>query len=128
MISFKNLIISESNSIDKDSGNLSVFNILNKISPLAFPVTMNRIVISIILERAIEDDGGGYIELLIKQEGQPDYNKIVQFSFTDLHIAYLTIRINGFVINGPGKIEFIAKLGETEIKNTISVVQFGIKI
>jgi hypothetical protein len=122
MINLKNLIVSESISVDKETGNLSIFNVFTNISALTFPIA-NKIIITIILTRDKDDNSDGFIELLIKQKNIPDVNYKVPFSFHDKQGTNLLIKYNNFVISGPGEIEFIAKIGAAEIKNTISVTQ-----
>jgi hypothetical protein len=43
MLRFKNVIVSESSSVDKDTGNVSIFNIFNNLSVPAFPVMMRMV-------------------------------------------------------------------------------------
>jgi hypothetical protein len=128
MLKFKNVIVSESSSIDKDTGNVSIFNVFNNMSAPAFPVIMNKIVITVILERSDEDSIEGNIELIIKQKNVVDYHQIVPYLFKDTLGANLKIQINGFVIKEPGKIKITVKHDDTTNVNTISVIKAGTKI
>jgi hypothetical protein len=128
MLRFKNVIVSESSSIDKDTGNVSIFNIFNNLSVPAFPVIMNKIVITVILERSDEDGIEGNIELIIKQKNVVDFHQIVPYLFKDTLGANLKIQINGFVIKESGVIEIIVKHDDITNVSTISVIKAGTKI
>jgi len=128
MLRIKNVIISESNSVDKDTGNVSIFNIFTDISAPAFPVVMGKVVVTIILERDEGEASEGTVELLIKQKNVPDTPRSIPYAFKETNGANLIIRINNLVITGPGKIEFVVKCGKTETKNTLSVIKAGVKI
>jgi hypothetical protein len=128
MFRFKNVIVSESSSIDKDTGNVSIFNIFSNLSVPAFPVIMNKIVITVILERDDEDGTEGDIELIIKQKSGIDFHQMVPYLFKDTLGANLKIQINGFVIKEPGIIEFIVKHDDITTVSTISVIKAGTKI
>jgi hypothetical protein len=128
MLRFKNVIVSESSSVDKDTGNVSIFNIFNNLSVPAFPVIMNKIVITVILERDDEDDIEGNIELMIKQKDIVDFHQMVPYLFKDTLGANLKIQINGFLIKEPGIIEIIVKYDDITNVSTISVIKAGTKI
>ena len=124
MLKFKNLIISESASIDRATGNLSVFNIYCNLSTLNFPVIMDRIVVTIIMDCDGDGSSDEVIELLIKQKEIPDRKQEIPFTLKDFGLN-LIIRVNNFIIAGPGKIEFIVKSGNEEIANSFSVTKTG---
>jgi hypothetical protein len=128
MLSFKNVIVSESASIDRDTGNVSLFNILTNLSAPAFPVVMNKIVVTVILERDDGDSLEGNIELIIKQKDIADFHQMVPYLFKDTLGANLKIQITGFVIKEPGIIEIIVKHDDITTASTISVIKAGTKI
>jgi hypothetical protein len=128
MFKFKNVIVSESASIDKETGNVSIFNIFNNLSAPAFPVIMNKIVITVIIERDDGDSTEGNIELIIKQKNDVGFHQTVPYLFKDTPAANLKIQINGFLVKEPGIIEIIVKYGETTDATTISVIKAGAKI
>jgi hypothetical protein len=128
MLRFKNLIVSESVSVDKDTGNTSIFNIFSNVSAPAFPVVVNRIVVTLIGENNGGGNTEGVVELLIRQKGALDNNHKLPFASNDSQGVNLILKVNNFVIAGPGEIEFIAKIDNEEIRNTISVKQAGTKI
>jgi hypothetical protein len=123
MLKFKNVIVSESSSVDKTTGNLSVFNIFNNLSILSFPVVMNKIVITVILEREDDDEIEGNFELIINQNGVPDLHQTIPYLFKNAYGQNLKIQINGYLIKEPGKIEITVRRGDIIDVSTISVTQ-----
>ena len=123
MLHFKSLITSELTSVDKDTGNLSIFNILTDISVHSFPVVINNLAVTIILEQEGDGTPEGVVELLIRQENAPDIIQKLPFVLEKSQIMNLVIRVKNFVAIGPGKIEFVAKFDNKEIKNTITARQ-----
>jgi hypothetical protein len=129
MLKIKNLIISESNSLDKDTGNVSLFNILTNISAPAFPVVINKIVVTVILERGQSDCLNGNVELIVKQKDEIAFNQNVPYIFNDKSYgANLIIKINTFIIKEPGEVEFIVKCDNITMNNSITVVSAGSKM
>jgi hypothetical protein len=129
MIKIKNLIISESSSLDKDAGNVSLFNIFTNISAPAFPVIVTKIVVTIILEREQSDSLNGNVELIIKQKDEITFSQNVPYGFNDKSYgANLIIKINNFIIKEQGEVEFIVNCDNITMKNSITVVSSGAKI
>jgi hypothetical protein len=129
MLKIKNLIISESNALDKDTGNISLFNIFTNISASAFPVIINKVVVTIVLERGQSDALSGNVELIVKQKDETTFNQNLPYAFYDKSYgANLIIKINNFIIKEPGEVEFICKCGDITMSNSIIVVLSGSKI
>jgi hypothetical protein len=129
MFKFKNIIVSDSTSVDKDTGNLSLFNIFNNISAPAFPVVLNRIVITVILEREQSDKLDGSAEFIVKQNDKIDFNQIIPFLFKgNTYGTNVIVKLNNYIIREPGKVEFIVKYDSETIINSITVTPIGIKI
>jgi hypothetical protein len=128
MFKFKNIIISEADSVDKDTGNLSLFNIFNTISASAFPIVMSKIVITVIVERESSDKLDGDIEFVMKQNGEICFKQTVAFLFNeDTYGTNLIIKLNNLVIEEPGKMEFIIKCDDETIANSLTVMPIETK-
>jgi hypothetical protein len=123
MLKFKNIIVSESCSVDKDTGSLSLFNILRNVGATSYPLMIQRLVITAILERALSDQTNGNVDFQIKQCGTIDFQKSVPYLFNiNTQSTQLIIRLNGFIVKQPGDIEFIVKTGDVQNSYSVSAI------
>jgi hypothetical protein len=129
MLKIRNIIASESNSVDKETGSLSLFNIFDVITAPAFPVLMNKLTVAVTLEREQSDKPDGNIELIVKQNGKTSFTQLLPFLFSEnICITKLIVKINGFIINEPGIIEFVVKYENKLTTNSIAAMLIGTKL
>jgi hypothetical protein len=128
MIRLRNVIISGSSVIDKETGNLSIFEVIGVLSTPMFPVTLNKMTINVILKRDDKDETEGEIELIIKRKNAADLHHTAPYSFKNAFgknvlETSLGIRIHGLEIEEPGVIEAIVRHNDITYTDTISIVQ-----
>jgi hypothetical protein len=129
MLKIKNIIISELSSLDRDTGNISLFNVFTNIVAPAFPLIINKIVATVILERGQSDGLNGNVELIIKQKAETAFNQNIPYVFNDKSYGVsLIVKINNFIIKEPGDVEFIVKCDTITMSNSIAVVSLGSKM
>ena len=128
MFKFKFVVVSESASVDRDSGNLSLFNIISGLQAPAFPVLMQKMVITTMFEKDPEDKNSGEVELTIKQKDENDFVRKIPYNSQGSNTGQIIITLNGFVFKNVGNIQIIIKNEKSQIKTTIRVDKIGTSI
>jgi hypothetical protein len=123
---FKFIVISESSSVDKGSGNLSIFNIIESIKGPSFPILIPKMTVSSIIEFEEQDKSEHILTLEIKQKNEDSLISQVPLKGNKNKTAKVGIKVNGYIVKEPGAIEILLKCDDEKyIKTTINATQIG---
>ena len=99
-------LASRSFSTDRDTGQLSIFEVLEGISALAFPVVLPEVAFTTLLEKATGEPDSRRMSFVVAIGGQ----ELARMSF-DVNFAHgnrfrMSIRVNGLVVPSAGPLSF----------------------
>lgn len=93
--------------IDSRSNNVSVFNILEEISPVNFPAFLPEVAVLNFLERdSLDDQSIVNLTLRLSIGGESLFQQVLSVNFQDKLRNRTVINIGGLPIPRPGKLDF----------------------
>ena len=115
--------VSEGASIDQETNALSVFNILEEITPVGLPLLIQKIVVVLAVER--EENETDEVEglITIKNNDIEIHTLSANIRFGGKRRARLRVIVNGLPIHAPGKLvfRFVASESNFEAEYVISI-------
>jgi len=116
------LLAAEGSSIDQNSHNLSIFNIIEEVQSQGFPLIMQKIALVALFSRDSGDADTIKVALRVR------LNDTLAFENTDLAVNYqgaprtrLSITLQGLVVKGPGNLVFELTVGRQITKHSVKV-------
>jgi hypothetical protein len=116
------LICAEAVIQEMETGNISIFNIIEEIVADGFPVFMQKVALFARLTRSLEDADNFQLRLRATMEQTQLGEWSIPAGFREKLTNNNIMRLRGLVVPEPGKIKFALLNGEVEIVSiTISV-------
>lgn len=115
MLTAKISFICETLSIDRETNQVSAFNIIDSFAAPAFPMFLRQVSFYCVLERAAGDPYDLNLIFSAEINGQQVFSNPQPVAFGNELIARGYARINGFLIPGPGKLAFKLTNGNATI-------------
>jgi len=102
----KLFLVCESAVIDRNTNNLSIFNILEEISAQGFPLIIPKLFVVYVLERKESEDASPEFNLRIIQEKKYLFDKTFTVNFQDKMRTRQLIELQGFTLTKSGHLTF----------------------
>lgn len=106
MISVRFALAAEGASVDRDSNQLSIFNILEGIQAESFPVFMQRIVFVVQLVREEGDENAFQAKFVLTVGNAEITAQMLNVDFMGKPRNRIVVRLGGFVVPQPGTLTF----------------------
>jgi hypothetical protein len=113
MITCKLLLCAQGVVRDADSGNVSVFNIMENIQAAGFPFFIQQMVVFALFERLREDSTQYEILFRLSMGTTELFTTPLAIDFQDKLRNRTTLHIRGLVVPQPGVLRVSAELGDT---------------
>jgi hypothetical protein len=117
MIRLEWLVAAKGASIDRESGQITIYAIFTGISAQSFPLIIPSLSIVGLLRRDKGDAQTGTLSLRVKRDGELKFQGDIPFNFGDKLNNQLAIQLHGAVIEGPGDIEFSLAMGRRMLRS-----------
>jgi uncharacterized protein DUF6941 len=99
------LLCSDDYSVDRETGNISLFSILDRIHCSAFPAVINRFAICFYLTRDSADPEDFQVTVIIEHNGTNLFTQGIEVpSHGELRCS-TTIKVHGFPMGSPGSVK-----------------------
>jgi hypothetical protein len=102
MIRHKIILCAQGVVVDKKSNNISIFNIIDEISPRSFPAIVARLTILSVLERDADDPNEFDSRLHIAIGDRTILDQIIHYSFENTLRTRNIIEFGGMPLPQPG--------------------------
>jgi hypothetical protein len=106
MIEFKYGLVAEGVSQDKDSGSLSVFNILEAIAASGYPLLLQKLSFLSVWSRLDSDPSEVSGKFTVRFGQSELVSSVVRFNFGDKMRHRALIHLGGLVVPGIGALRF----------------------
>jgi hypothetical protein len=125
MLKAINILCSEGVSVDIATKSVSVFNIIERITVIGFPVMIPSLCIVAIIERSPSDEEKFTGELRIKNNAQEIMKIPTELDFKGGVINRTIAKLQGIAILQPGILEIIFEVGEENLGSVKFEVTLG---
>lgn len=105
MIRLKTLLCAEGVSVDRNSNNVTLFNILEQINPLRLPLALPKMVIYSLFEREDGDDAVWPADICIYLDDVELVSSPIDYKFQDLPRVRNIFTVGGLPITQPGTLK-----------------------
>lgn len=122
MIRAKVCLLAEAVYIDRDTNEVSVFNLIETIQAAGFPVFMRRLTFFCLFEREPNDPAQNTVQFSIELNGRTVTSQEQNLGFADETRARNLMRVLGVVLSDPGQLVFRYKLGDTVLAEHVITV------
>jgi hypothetical protein len=103
-------VASEGISVDRKTGSVSVFSVLEQITAQGFPVLFQRLALFVLWEKDADDPARVAGRLVIDVMGQELFAQAVEINFQDKLRNRYVVRMNGLILPRPGLLRFAVRL------------------
>ena len=111
----KSLICSEGVSVDIATKQVSIFNIIEQIGAIQFPVSMNNLCVVGLVEKKAEDKNIYNGSLIIKNNGVDVAKSVFKVDFKTGTINRSISKFQGIAIPKPGSLDICFELDGKEV-------------
>jgi hypothetical protein len=109
MIRCKLCFAAEGVTTDAETRQVSAFGLLEDVQAPRFPVTLPRIVLLVMWERAVSDAPEWSAELVMALNGREIIRQVVDINFMQVLRTRSTVRVEGASVSEPGRL--VLRLG-----------------
>ena len=113
--------------IDKNTGRLSIINVLDTIKAPGLPLMIPEICLVLVSERQKSEPKSAETELSLKLNKKVLAKHPIKINFLDKYIHNFVFHINGLVINQAGTLSFIVKKDNRQIAKYECLVDIDTK-
>lgn len=125
MITLEWMLVARGVSIDRESGSMTIFGVINAIRGEGFPIFVQHLTIAGLLRRKPSDAKRATVKLVISHGGQDIFEGDMAVDFQDKLNNQFTMNFQGLVVPGPGDVEFELKIGSRTL-GTYSLAVAGV--
>ena len=119
MITSKVSVLAENVSVDRETNQVSAFNILDTIASPAFPLFLRQVVFYCVIERQATDPANTNLTFTVNLNGQQQVSNQQAVAFGTERRSRTYVKLNGFLIPAPGTIVFQLMEGASVIAEYI---------
>jgi hypothetical protein len=117
----KLILCAEGVAIDQQSNNVTVYNILEEITPVALPTVFPRFFVLSVVEKDKNDGDVADAELKISLASKVILRQEIKFMFGGKQRVRSLIELGGMPLSGPGKLHIAISQG-TKIVHSYDVI------
>jgi hypothetical protein len=102
------LMCSESGAVDTTTNRLSIFNVLEEINAVAFPVIQPSLLISMLIERLPADPSNCTLQIVVNANNQQLFTIPMPVDFQGKLRARSLAQVQGVLLSAPGQLKIQA--------------------
>jgi hypothetical protein len=116
-------VASQSISRDGETNRLSIFNLLEDLAGEGFPLLLQTVAATFLLERAADDPAQPPARLSVRLGDARILDTAVDVDFADVLRTRVMVRVEGVVLPGPGELRFDLYVQDTHISEWVTHVR-----
>ncbi|NQS97210.1 MAG: hypothetical protein HQ591_02040 [candidate division Zixibacteria bacterium] len=109
MIELRSLLCAEGIVRDVVTNNITVYNIIEEIGSVGFPLFLKKIFVFFVLNRTIEDDTEIEFDVKIINNEELLYESTVKADFQGKNRTRIIIKFDGIAVSSPGELIVIVE-------------------